>query len=346
MCIGLLILILYNLIPQVGNDEEDEVEMSLLKPRLISNLSYTDLGRLTLGRWGVVIVNTCVLVTQLGFCIGYCIFVGNMTHQLIVGNTSEPPTPHIAENLQHPFISNAIKREVPETDFNFTGEFLGSMTKNDSDFILGILKQADLINVSVPDVDANPEIDAHGSKVEHSKLVDGSNNVVDPTANTPSNHKSDSELTITSGSENDTPKVSSSSPPSNIVISTLPPTGESHILQTDDSPIHSPSNNLNDAIQDDTSATRIDSNSTEFPFESDGAEQGLTTEASSRLLTWAVLATLAIFVVLTLFRNVRQLAMISLVANVSIFSGFFCVLGYIVFSRYFFRHQNKHSLFV
>ena len=318
------------------NDEEDEVEMSLLKTRLISNLSYTDLGRLTLGRWGVIIVNTCVLVTQLGFCIGYCIFVGNMTHQLIVGNPNNPPSPPIAESLQHPFISNSLKREVPETDFNFTGEFLGSMTKNDSDFILDILKQADLINVSVPDVDAHLEIAAHGSKVVHSKIVDGSNKGVDSTAFTLINQKSYSELTIISDSDDDMPIVSSSSPPSNIRVSTLPPTSETTIMKHDDSPIHSPTDNLNGTVQDDTSATRTDSNSTEFPFEGDSAEQGLTTEASSRLLTWAVLATLPIFVVLTMFRNVRQLAMISLVAHVSIFSGFFCVLGYIVFSRYYF----------
>ncbi|BFZ02921.1 hypothetical protein BsWGS_05960 [Bradybaena similaris] len=46
------------------------------------SLTYGDIGKLACGKFGAFIVNACVIFTQFGFCIGYCIFVGNTLFSL------------------------------------------------------------------------------------------------------------------------------------------------------------------------------------------------------------------------------------------------------------------------
>ena len=38
---------------------------------------FGEIGRIALGKWGVLLVNVALLATQYGFCIGYFIFMGN-----------------------------------------------------------------------------------------------------------------------------------------------------------------------------------------------------------------------------------------------------------------------------
>lgn len=38
---------------------------------------FGEIGRIALGKWGVLLVNVALLATQYGFCIGYFIFLGN-----------------------------------------------------------------------------------------------------------------------------------------------------------------------------------------------------------------------------------------------------------------------------
>ena len=40
-------------------------------------LSYGQIGKMTMGRIGTVLVNVSIIITQFGFCVGYFIFLGN-----------------------------------------------------------------------------------------------------------------------------------------------------------------------------------------------------------------------------------------------------------------------------
>ncbi|XP_028406582.1 amino acid transporter AVT3B-like [Dendronephthya gigantea] len=62
-----------------GSDEYRKLEER--KKRKRSNLeftiSYGDLGRIAMGRWGSLIVNAALIVTQFSFCVNYFIFIGD-----------------------------------------------------------------------------------------------------------------------------------------------------------------------------------------------------------------------------------------------------------------------------
>ncbi|XP_025090595.1 proton-coupled amino acid transporter 1-like [Pomacea canaliculata] len=45
--------------------------------RLAKNIQYGDVARTCLGYWGIVVVNTAIIITQLGFCVNYIIFTSN-----------------------------------------------------------------------------------------------------------------------------------------------------------------------------------------------------------------------------------------------------------------------------
>lgn len=48
-----------------------------LESHLQTRLTYGDIGMVAFGQAGRFIVNFCVFLTQFGFCVGYCIFIGN-----------------------------------------------------------------------------------------------------------------------------------------------------------------------------------------------------------------------------------------------------------------------------
>lgn len=61
-------------------------ESSLTHRKLVQSieksLSYGDISRLALGKWGTWITNISLIVTQLGFCINYFIFIGNTIQRM------------------------------------------------------------------------------------------------------------------------------------------------------------------------------------------------------------------------------------------------------------------------
>ena len=71
----------YELSKEADNDA-DLSDIAMFRIRLLRRLDYTDIGRLICGRWGGFVVNFCLLVTQVGFCVGYFIFIGNTVHAL------------------------------------------------------------------------------------------------------------------------------------------------------------------------------------------------------------------------------------------------------------------------
>lgn len=64
--------------------EQDEIkdeDIRRLRKRLMTNMTYADIGHQAVGPWGSHIVNLFVMITQTGFCIQYYIFVGNLTNE-------------------------------------------------------------------------------------------------------------------------------------------------------------------------------------------------------------------------------------------------------------------------
>lgn len=57
--------------------ESQETQMLLLRSTVEKRMVYGDIGRIAIGKWGVLLVNVALLATQYGFCIGYFIFMGN-----------------------------------------------------------------------------------------------------------------------------------------------------------------------------------------------------------------------------------------------------------------------------
>ncbi|KAI0232371.1 Proton-coupled amino acid transporter 2 [Lamellibrachia satsuma] len=81
----------YELSKEEDNDA-DLSDMAMFRIRLLRRLDYTDIGRLICGRWGGFVVNFCLVVTQVGFCVGYFIFIGNTVHETNTASSSTPTT--------------------------------------------------------------------------------------------------------------------------------------------------------------------------------------------------------------------------------------------------------------
>lgn len=61
-------------------DLEDEgcaEEIHQIKERIEREMSLGDISLIALGPWGIRIVNVALVLTQLGFCVAYMIFMGN-----------------------------------------------------------------------------------------------------------------------------------------------------------------------------------------------------------------------------------------------------------------------------
>ena len=61
---------------------ENEVS-ALYKRRLELEMTYSDVAHLAYGPWGSRLINVFLVYTQMGFCIGYAVFIGNTLHNMI-----------------------------------------------------------------------------------------------------------------------------------------------------------------------------------------------------------------------------------------------------------------------
>ncbi|PVD39563.1 hypothetical protein C0Q70_02198 [Pomacea canaliculata] len=86
-----------------NNSEPDRDEKYLMEEKLKHCLNFGDLGWLCFGKVGVAVVNAGIIMTQFGFCVGYCIFIGNTIFSMFpLYNCSEV----VAENaILSPLIS-------------------------------------------------------------------------------------------------------------------------------------------------------------------------------------------------------------------------------------------------
>ena len=64
------------------SSKDVERKLASLRWRMTRFLGYGDLVSLTLGRWGLYVVNFCIIVTQAGFCMNYFIVIGNTMEML------------------------------------------------------------------------------------------------------------------------------------------------------------------------------------------------------------------------------------------------------------------------
>ena len=70
---------------------EDEKEVSVkhsiskarIKEQIEMHLSYGDVAWVAMGKWGLAIVNFALVVTQIGFCVGFTIFLGNTLQKML-----------------------------------------------------------------------------------------------------------------------------------------------------------------------------------------------------------------------------------------------------------------------
>lgn len=71
-----------------STDEDEEFvvydvdEVSMMEQHMLKHMSYGDVGQVSMGKVGRVIVNICIGVTQFCFCVGYSIFLGNTIYSL------------------------------------------------------------------------------------------------------------------------------------------------------------------------------------------------------------------------------------------------------------------------
>lgn len=63
--------------PRYTDPSTSEEELQEIRDATEKKVMYSDIGRIALGKLGVVLVEVSLLATQFGFCIGYLIFIGN-----------------------------------------------------------------------------------------------------------------------------------------------------------------------------------------------------------------------------------------------------------------------------
>ena len=63
---------------------ENEVS-ALYRRRLELEMTYSAVAHLAYGPWGSRLINVFLVYTQMGFCIGYAVFIGNTLHYMISG---------------------------------------------------------------------------------------------------------------------------------------------------------------------------------------------------------------------------------------------------------------------
>ncbi len=80
-----------------GDERETTLKHSLsrarVKEQIEMHLSYGDVAWVAMGKWGLATVNFALVVTQIGFCVGFTIFLGNTIQKmfpLVNGTLSFP----------------------------------------------------------------------------------------------------------------------------------------------------------------------------------------------------------------------------------------------------------------
>jgi len=94
-----------DIVPQSKDVESQDVNMTQIRNTVEKRMLFGEIGRIALGKWGVLLVNAALLATQYGFCIGYFIFMGN-TITSMFPTTIETTTSPAEQNFSNGPLDN------------------------------------------------------------------------------------------------------------------------------------------------------------------------------------------------------------------------------------------------
>lgn len=78
-------------------------EMEKVKETIEKEMTLGDIGKIAVGPWGLRLVNTALIITQLGFCVAYFIFIGNTIGEMFpLKYKSETVIPVVNATLSEP----------------------------------------------------------------------------------------------------------------------------------------------------------------------------------------------------------------------------------------------------
>ncbi|XP_062612262.1 uncharacterized protein LOC134274037 [Saccostrea cucullata] len=102
-----------------SSDEDEETviydldEVTLMEQHLLKHMSYGDIGQISMGKIGRIIVNICIGVTQFCFCVGYSIFLGNTIFSLFPSK--------VCNNAILDVDNVSISSDVPSCELRYLG---------------------------------------------------------------------------------------------------------------------------------------------------------------------------------------------------------------------------------
>ncbi|CAH1795479.1 unnamed protein product, partial [Owenia fusiformis] len=97
-----------------------------LQIRLEKHLDYADIGNIVLGKWGPILVNSFLLLTQFGFCVAYFIFIGNTVQLLFPQKLVNETIPQFQSSITTVHDGSSISRNVM---FNVTNSTTTGFTQ-------------------------------------------------------------------------------------------------------------------------------------------------------------------------------------------------------------------------
>lgn len=87
-----------DMVPQSKDVESQDSNIASLRNTVEKRMLFGGIGRIALGKWGVLLVNGALIATQYGFCVGYFIFLG----QTISSMFPTPPKTHAVTTTMLP----------------------------------------------------------------------------------------------------------------------------------------------------------------------------------------------------------------------------------------------------
>ena len=109
-------------VPQSKDVESQDSNIASLRNTVEKRMLFGEIGRIALGKWGVLLVNGALIATQYGFCVGYFIFLGqtissmfptpSKTHAV---TTTTPLPIHNVSNINVTNITSPTNSHVQKT---------------------------------------------------------------------------------------------------------------------------------------------------------------------------------------------------------------------------------------
>ena len=184
-------------------DDESESDIEEMREHMFKHMTYGDIGKLSFGKFGVGIVNFCIALTQFGFCVAYCIFIGNTIHSLFPSdlcytvNGTSICSPYEDGDKSH------VKRSVNTTDM-FDADYLYSGQKNISQLLPQSNSLSDLETTLAPFLAASESNGTTSSSNQTTKstiapttATTSSSNVTTTTTLVPPSTTTESNITTT-----------------------------------------------------------------------------------------------------------------------------------------------------